>query len=232
MASLTAKRKEARLQATYRDSDLVSTREYNITLCGAVLWGVFFNYLLCDSVGNVLDFVDPVTFFVGYFVLCIAGVLIAAKSDDAVISFIGYNMVVLPVGLVISTCVELYGGLDSSIVAEAFLITLCITGAMMIMAIAKPEWCETFEYFLLPCLAGLVLAELFMLLLGYSNIATAWIGAIIFSLYIAYDVFRSQEYAKTKNNAVDCAMDIYLDIANLFLRILQILGKSKGGSRR
>ena len=68
------------------------------------------------------------------------------------------------------------------------------------------------------------MAELVMLWLGVSNIGISWIAAIVFSLYIAYDVYESQEYPPTMDNAIDSALDIYLDIANLFLRILQLLG--------
>ncbi len=44
-------------------------------------------------------------------------------------------------------------------------------------------------------------------------------------MYIGYDIYRSQQYPKTLDNAVDSALDIYMDIANLFIRILSILGK-------
>jgi FtsH-binding integral membrane protein len=47
----------------------------------------------------------------------------------------------------------------------------------------------------------------------------------MFCLYIGYDVHRSQQFAKTLDNAVDCALDIYLDIANLFLRLLRLLSR-------
>ena len=66
-----------------------------------------------------------------------------------------------------------------------------------------------------------------LLILGRVQTVTSWIAAGVFSLYIGYDVYRSQQFPKTVDNAVDCALDIYMDIANLFLRILQILGKRK-----
>jgi FtsH-binding integral membrane protein len=56
---------------------------------------------------------------------------------------------------------------------------------------------------------------------------TCWIAAALFSLYIGYDIYRSQNYPKTLDNAVDSALDIYMDMANLFIRLLQILGNSR-----
>ena len=60
-----------------------------------------------------------------------------------------------------------------------------------------------------------------------NQVVTDWIAAGLFSLYIGYDIYRSQQFAKTVDNAVDCALDIYLDVANLFIRLLQILGHRK-----
>lgn len=56
-----------------------------------------------------------------------------------------------------------------------------------------------------------------------NSIYFSWVGAIIFSLYIGYDCWKSQKYVKTVDNAIDSAIDVYLDIINLFLEILTIM---------
>ena len=224
MSSFAANRREERLNAVYSVSELITEQKYNIVLCGAVLWGLIINFILCITVGNVYEYINPIPFFIGYFVLVIAGSLIASKSDNAVVSFIGYNMIVLPIGLVVSTVVELYGGVQSTVVAEAFLITMCVTAVMALFAVTKPDLVATIGGILFPCLIGLIVAEVVVLLLGYNNNIFSWIGAALFSLYIAYDNYRSQQFTKTVDNAVDCAVDIYLDITALFLRILRIVG--------
>ena len=48
---------------------------------------------------------------------------------------------------------------------------------------------------------------------------------MIFSLYIGYDWYRAQAYPKTLDNAVDSAIDLYIDIVNLFLRILALMSR-------
>ena len=58
-------------------------------------------------------------------------------------------------------------------------------------------------------------------------IAFDYIFVIIFSLYIGYDWQKSQAYPPTLDNAVDSAADIYVDIVNLFIRLLAILGRNK-----
>ena len=101
------------------------------------------------------------------------------------------------------------------------------TGSAAGMALAFPNLFQKLGGALLGVLFGLVLCEIVLLILGRDQIITAWVAAALFSLYIGFDVYRSQQFPKTVDNAVDCALDIYMDIANLFLRILQILGKRK-----
>ena len=52
-----------------------------------------------------------------------------------------------------------------------------------------------------------------------------WIVVLIFCGYIGYDWGRANQIPKTVDNAVDSAAALYMDIINLFLRILRILGR-------
>ena len=74
-------------------------------------------------------------------------------------------------------------------------------------------------------LIGLIFCEIILLIFHVDQIVTDWIAAGLFSLYIGYDIYRSQQFPKTLDNAVDSALDIYMDIANLFIRLLDILGR-------
>ena len=157
----------------------------------------------------------------------------SSKSKSPVISFIGYNLVVVPIGLVLSLMINAYiqGG-AGDIVVQAIVYTAVITGCMIVLSIAFPNFFSGLGKLLLGCLIGLIIAGLLSMFLfpGAYNIIT-WAGAVIFALYIGYDYWRAQQFPKTLDNAIDCSLDIYLDIINLFIRILRILG-SKGGSRR
>ena len=51
--------------------------------------------------------------------------------------------------------------------------------------------------------------------------------AALFSLYIGYDWARANQCQKTLDNAVDLATSLYLDIINLFVRILSILSRNR-----
>ena len=83
------------------------------------------------------------------------------------------------------------------------------------------------------CLTIVVLVELAVLLLhkffGLPYLPTIWdaLVALLFCLYIGYDWAKAQDVPRTADNAVDAVLELYLDIINLFIRILEILGKSK-----
>lgn len=224
MSSISKDRREERLRASYADVNILSARAYNIALGGIVFYGIFLNYLMCLIFGDMLEGINPIVFLIGYFVSCVTGILISTKSNNPVISFLGYNLVVIPIGMLLSSVVTAYG-LDSAIVRDAFLYTLLITGCMIALSIVQPQFFASLGKVLFASLIGLLIAELIVLLLGVDQVITSWIGAGLFSVYIGYDFYRSQQFAKTLDNAVDCALDIYLDIINLFLDILRILSK-------
>ena len=222
---LGKKAREARLVAEVDPSEIISDRAYNLTIVAVLLWGLLVNFLLCRFVGTAVFTINPIALLVGYLVLAFAGVIIAAKSHNPLISFLGYNMVVVPFGLVICLMVESYGGINSAVVTNAFLYTLLISVGMMACVMIAPGFFSKLGGALGAVLIGLILCEVVLLILGVRQVVTDWIAAALFALYIGYDIYRSQQFPKTLDNAVDSALDIYMDIANLFIRILEIMGK-------
>ena len=219
--------REARLNADYSNASIISTRAYNAILTGTVLWGILLSAILCTLVGNVYEVINPLLFIILYLALAIGGCVLANKSHKPALSFLGFNMVAVPFGLLISTVVSQYLEVDPSIVYYAILDTGLITLGMFGLAMAFPGFVSKLSGMLLVCLGGMIFCELILLVFGVDQGITDWIGAGLFSLYIAYDIYRSQQFEKTTDNAIDCALDIYMDIANLFLRILSIIAKAK-----
>ena len=223
--SFLDKRKMERLYADYNLNDVIDRPKYNLIMGGIVVYGLAVNYFLCKAVPNVYLYINPVIFLIMYMVLVIAGTAVSAKSGNPIVSFIGYNMVVVPCGLVVSMAVQVYGGLESDIVSQAFLYTFCISGIMIAASMLWPSAFETMgRYLFTGLIAVLVGSVIGIFINGVFNVMP-WFGALIFSLYIGYDYYRAQQYTPTLDNAVDCALDIYLDIINLFLKLLRILGR-------
>jgi FtsH-binding integral membrane protein len=230
MSSLS-ERKAERLTKPVMENEIISDRQYNLYLGGVVAYGLLVNILICSQFTEYALRMNPIILFIAYIVCVLVGSLISAKSDNPVISFLGYNLVVVPVGLVVSTAVYYYGGLSSYVVLQAIVYTAGITVVMVCLSILKPEFFSKLGGLLFGGLLGLILVEVILLIFKVPQSFTALIGAGIFSLYIGYDYWKAQQYPKTIDNAIDCALDIYLDIINLFLKILQLLGNSKSSRK-
>ncbi len=221
--------RERRLNADYTGQTILSSRAYNGVLIGTVVWGLGLAALLCALVGNIYDYINPLLFIVLYLALGIGGIVLAQKSSNPWVSFIGFNMLALPMGLLVSTLVTEYLEAPqlADVVWQALLYTALITVGMLGTAMVFPNFFSKLSGILGGVLIGLVLCELVLLIFGVRQQVTDWIAAGLFSLYIGYDVWRSQQFEKTADNAVDCALDLYMDIINLFIRLLRILAKSK-----
>ncbi|MGN1383510.1 MAG: Bax inhibitor-1 family protein [Eubacterium sp.] len=224
--SMTKERKYERLNCFAPPEKIVSERKYNLILGGTILYGLLINVLMCRYFPAVqlAESVGTLGLFIGYIVLTIAGVVISASSKNAGVSFLGYNLIVLPIGVMVTILVTAYGGLSSSVVISAFWYTGVITLIMCVAAAAFPRFFARIGGFLFAALIGLMVVGLLTWLIPGMISFYSIAGAVIFSLYIGYDMFRSQVYPKTADNAVDCAVDIYLDIINLFIMLLQIFG--------
>ncbi len=222
-------RRAERLQQTVDEYSLVSRRVYNFVMGGVLLYGLLMNVLLCIYATDFAMRLPWWTLTIGYFILAMLGCFITARSKNALISFLGYNMVAVPLGLVVATIVEGFGGAGSYIVVNAFFMTMVVTMVMMAASFFVPQFFAKIGGILGVVLFGLLLVSLLQFFFGTFNLV-AFIGAILFSLYIGYDMYRAQQFEPTMDNAVDSALDLYLDIVNLFLFILRILGR--GGRRR
>lgn len=203
----------------------ISRSKYNLTIGLVLLWGFFVNAITCTMFTNTIAEIKPIVLVIGYFVSCIVGILICNHSDKPFVSFIGYNLIVIPVGAVLSIVVDSYGYVT---VGNAFITTTIITLIMVLVSTLFPDKFKKLGFVLFLSLSLAIVVELILLLCGLVTLTVwDWIVAIIFCLYIGYDWAIAQEAPATYDNAVDNACGLYLDIINLFLRILKILGRKK-----
>lgn len=200
--------------------DTISPRTYNAILGGTLLYGFLVNALLVLVARPLVEAIDPVVFLIGYLVSALVGALIANKSSNPAISFVGYNLIVVPVGLLLAIVLP---GYDARQIFLAALLTGVVTLVMMLLTVSFPNFFASLGSTLFWSLLICVVVEFIALLLGYGGDIFNWIFVAIFSLYIGYDWHRAQVYSKTVDNAIDSAVDLYLDIINVFLRILDLL---------
>ena len=215
-------RKLERLNSGF--TDLISARTYNMIIGLVLAYGLLLNAFIVMYCSNFFRSINYLIFLIGYFICCFAGITIANVSRNPAISFLGYNLVVLPIGGLLSIFVpEFY---IQDIIYAAFL-TGVIMIVMTLLATIKPSLFANMGPALFISLFLGLIAEIIALLFGYAGSIFNWLFVIIFSLYVGYDWMKAQAYPKTIDNAVDSSLDIYLDIINLFVRLLSILGKSK-----
>ena len=225
--SVFSARKEERLNSGVGDQ--ISLRRYNAVMLLTLLWGFLVNtvmvYYFAIPIMRMLSGVGPLWIFIGYFVLAIAGIAISARSANPWISFLGYNLLVLPIGVLLCLILP---GIPVAIVTKALLLTGIVTATMTLLGLVAPNVFLGMGRTLFIALIVGILAELVAtFLFHYSGTAFDWIFVVLFSGYIGYDVAKSQIYPKTVDNAVDCALDIYLDIINIFIRLLALLSRKE-----
>lgn len=201
----------------------ISAKVYNVTIGLTLFWGFLVNWLVITTV--------PAEAFFQYYQECMFGSLICMfigsfvlnRSDKPAISFLGYNLIVIPFGFVLNMVVSMY---DPSLVLEAIKVTAEITFVMMLLGTMYPR-------FFLSIGRGLFIALLVSLVVQLVNAfifhqqvgAMDWIVVMIFSGYIGFDWARANAIPKTVDNAIDSAAALYLDIINIFLRVLSILSR-------
>lgn len=112
----------------------------------------------------------------------------------------------------------------ASIVANAFLLTTAIFGIMSIFALKTKSDLASMGKMLFIALIVVVVASIINLFLGSPllQVIIAGAGAILFSLYIAYD---TQNIVRgVYDSPVMAAISLYLSFFNLFISLLQLLG--------
>lgn len=196
----------------------LSNKQYNIVIGLILLWGFAVNAIMCVFFPHVFATWNPATVLIGYFVAAIAGICMSKFSDNPILSFLGYNLTVLPIGVVLSISLQDY---LMSTIAETFILTTFITLLMIVISSIKPEIFESLGTTLFICLSGTIIIELIMMIAGFGTPRWwDWLIALLFCGYIGYDWSKAQQKQKTLNNAIDSATDLYLDIVNLFVRLL------------
>jgi len=218
-------RKQLRLESGL--SDTLSARVYNLALTATLAYGLLVNavmvYYFFTPLQQLVAGMGWLGLLLLYLVPTFAGIALAAVSKNPLVSFLGYNLVVLPIGLLLALIVP---GLPAGIVVKAMGLTAMVTLTMMLVAVVKPRFFLGLGRTLFVSLVVGLLAEVAAtFLFGYRGTMFDWLFVLLFSGYIGYDVAKSQAYPKTLDNAIDCALDIYLDVINLFIRILSILAR-------
>ena len=184
----------------------VTERTYNLTIGLTLLWGVLINVVI-------------------YFIGTIGCSIIVHKSNSPAVSFAAFSGMAASMGLLLTFYVYLF---TANSVAYAFIATGLVTVMMIILSMLYPDFFKSLGRTLFISLIGCILVEFIGSLIFHLPLTIIdYVVALIFCGYIGLDWSRAQQFPKTLDNAVDSAADIYLDVVNLFIRILSITGKRR-----
>ena len=220
--NLNGEYKAARLAAI--DGLTVTDRTYNLIIGLVVLWGLLVNFLMCRLLAVQILSMNYLVVLIAYFAGSLAGMFIVYRSPSAAVSFLGFTLLAVAMGLLLTFFLSLYS-------AQSILLAIRVTGAvtcvMLILSLLWPHFFLSLGRTLLVALIACVVIQLvFGLLFRVSMGWMDWVVALIFCGYIGYDWAKAQLYPRTVDNAVDSAADIYVDIINLFVRVLSIVGRN------
>jgi FtsH-binding integral membrane protein len=211
---------------TETDGEIISDGAYNLAMGLVLCWGFLVNWWMVKNVPvSLITGIDFRLFLLGYFASCFLGVYLFNSSKNPLVSFLGYNFVVVPFGFVINVVVGRY---DGALVLEAVRLTGMVTLGMMVLGSLFPAFFKRIRGALTVSLLLVIVVELVdTFVLHKEHGITDWIVVLIFCGYVGYDWGRANNIPKTLDNAVDSAAALYMDIINLFLRILRILGRRR-----
>lgn len=211
-------RKDERLTSGFTDT--LSPRMYNFVIGACITYGFIVNAIIVGNCSQFFMMMDRTVFLIGYLIMAIIGVFLTI-SKNPLISFIGYNFVVIPLGASLAVCLPQH---DTIYVFQAIIITAAIFVIMTVLATAFPGIFSKLGKGLLISLVVLIIVELVSIFVfGFFSTIFNWAGALIFTLYIGYDWHVAQSYPKTLDHAIDSACDLYIDLVNLVMDILHIL---------
>ena len=109
-------------------------------------------------------------------------------------------------------------------------VTFTATAVIMIVfgfdGIMFPNFVARLQGVLVVGLLAIVAVELVLALMGVQQSITDIAVILLFCGFIGYDVYRATTAVPTFTNALWYAVDLYLDIINVFLRLLALFGRS------
>ena len=208
---------------------LISRRLYNLVLTGLVVLS-FVVMGVCAQYTSTYAFLvflmnNTMLFTVGTLVASIGGIIlmsIARAKENLALGLVGYVLFSVSFGFTTSFILSAY---SMETISTAFMAT---AGIMIVFGGAGIMFPQVFAKIQGVCAVGLlaiIVIELVLALMGVSQTFTDYAVVLIFCGFIGYDVYRATVAVPTLSNALWYAIELYLDIINVFVRLLAIFGR-------
>ena len=206
-----------------REGELVTENTYNLTIGLTILGGIGLNVLMALFLTPYILRMNYLAVLIVYFAGSFTGAAIVEKAKRVGTAAFGFTLMAASMGILLTWLVT---GYSFSSIYTAFLMTGIVTVLMMLISLVIPAFFLSIGSSLFLALICVLIVEVvgrlvFRMPLRFLDYAIV----VIFSGYIGYDWAKAQAFPKSRLNAVKSAADIYLDIINIFVRILSIIGE-------
>ena len=161
----------------------------------------------------------------GSFILTIVGMVMmsaAASKQSVGLSLVGYVIFASTFGLTASFGLANY---DLPTINTAFIATAAITFVFGALGVTFPKFFQRVYGIGFGILLATILVEIVLMFMGVSQTITDLIVIVVFAGFIGYDTYVATTVPPTLPNAVLMASNLFVDIINVFLRNLNILGR-------
>ncbi|MBT2654781.1 Bax inhibitor-1/YccA family protein [Bacillus sp. ISL-18] len=115
----------------------------------------------------------------------------------------------------------------ANVVGMAFASTTVVFSGISIYAAKSKRDFSFLGGFLLAAILALVAISLYNIFFPLSStgmLAYSFVGVLVFSGYVLFDISRMKHYGVRAEDVPLMALNLYLDFINLFISILRILG--------
>lgn len=207
--------------------DDISARTYNLFFALTTMFGVaIYGLAIGQFLHTKLDFWS----MLGLFGVSLIGCFVA-QAESVGVKLIGLTMIAGGLGAITGPYVAHFK--MASVIDVAF-ATVFITLVLGLVGWVYPKSLSHWGGLLFVALIGLILVQVFLPLIYYflglplKGLFTFldWVGVILFSGFIVFDFNRAQELPKTTDNAISAGINVFLDVANLFIRLLALFGQT------
>ena len=209
---------------------VLSARAFNFAVSGLIFLG-FCIMGAATYITGTRDFVlmmdsgSGLGIMFGSFIATIAGIVlmsVASGRHSAGLSLVGYALFVCSFGFISSLALVSY---DLPTINTAFAATAAITLVFGALGVTFPQFFKRVYGIGFGILLAVILVELVLVFTGVSQTITDWIVVVVFAGFIGYDTYVATQVPPTLSNAVLVASNLFVDIINVFLRILDIIGR-------
>lgn len=201
----------------------LSDRAFYLLIGAALLFGFLVNALEVMFLTDYFLSWNPTVFLIVYLIMVLVGCIMSVWSKNPVISFIGYCMVVLPLGAVLSIYLPAF---SYKTITSAFLVTTFLSLFMIILALVYPRVFNSIFALLGIAVLVALIYQIVAIFTGFGNNTWVdWLIVLLFSAYVGFDVSLARVRPRTVNNAVASACAIYMDLIYIFIRLVAIFGR-------